>query len=239
MRTGALLVLLAFACSARAFDVPPAAGHVTDAAGVLTGEARATLESALAEVARADKIEVAVLTVKSLGGDTVEAAAQKVFDTWKPGARGKDRGLVMLVAVDDRKVRLQPGYGLEGDLPDGKIGRILDERVVPLFRSSDWYGGIRGGLDGALTAAGSRLPGGAPAPVRRARDDEVSPLQTLVMLVLFGCLIVGAMFSPTLRFLLIQLIFSGRGGGGRGDGGGDFGGFGGGSSGGGGASRGW
>jgi uncharacterized protein len=193
-------------------------------------------------VKSANGIEVAVLIVRTLGGESVEAAAQATFDAWKPGTKGQDKGLLMLVAVEDRKVRLQPGYGLEGDLPDGKVGRILDEQVLPHFKAGDWLSGIRGGLATALREAGAALPDGAPAPRRRARGQrEMSGMEMLLLLGLVGFLGVRSMFSPTLRFMLLQMLLSGRGGysgGDRGQGG-DFGGFGGGSSGGGGASRGW
>lgn len=216
----------------------PAIGQVTDTAGVLAPEARDRLAASLRQVKRAHGIEVAVLTVKSLDGESVEAAAQAAFDRWKPGEKGKDKGLLMLVAVADRKVRLQPGYGLEGDLPDGKLGRILDERVLPAFKSGDWLAGIRGGLAAALAEAGASLPEGAPVQRARPRGQrELSGMELMLLLGLVGFLGLGSIYSPTLRFMLLHMLLSGRGhGGGRSEGGGDFGG---GSSGGGGASRGW
>lgn len=234
-------IALVFASVACAFDVPPATGHVVDQAGVLDGTARARLEANLRQVKSANGIEVAVLIVRTLGGEPVESAAQAAFDAWKPGRSGQDKGLLMLVAVEDRKVRLQPGYGLEGDLPDGKLGRILDEQVLPHFKAGDWLSGIRGGLATALKEAGAVLPDGAPAPRRAVRRErELSGVELMMLLGLVGFLGLGSIYSPALRFLLLHMLLSGRGGqSGRSEGGGDFGGFGGGSSGGGGASRGW
>ena len=236
MRRLFFVLLLSLASVARAFDVPPATGHVNDLAGVLAESPRTSLEQALADVARTGRIEVAVLTVKSLNGETVESVAQHVFDTWKPGQKGQDKGLLMLVAVDDRKVRLQPGYGLEGELPDGKIGRILDERVLPHFKDGDWAGGIEGGLAAALHEAGVELAVGEPQRPPPRRGQQLSLVQLLMLLGALGLVGVGCIVSPTMRFIVLEILLTGgRGGQSRG---GD-GGFGGGSSGGGGASRGW
>lgn len=236
-----LFIALVLASVASAFDVPPATGHVVDQAGVLDATARERLEANLRQVKSANGIEVAVLLVRTLGGETVEAAAQSVFDAWKPGRSGQDKGLLMLVAVEDRKVRLQPGDGLEGDLPDGKLGRILDEEVLPHFKTGDWLSGVRAGLATSLKEAGAVLPDGALARRRAVRGQrELSGIELAMLLGLVGFLGLGSMYSPSLRFMLLHLLLSGRGGhSGRSDGGGDLGGFGGGSSGGGGASRGW
>ena len=237
------ILLVVLAGAARAFDVPVSTGHVNDVAHVLPAGTRQWLEAELVRIETQSKVQVAVLTVATLGGDTVDSAAQKVFDAWKMGRKGEDRGLLVLVAVDDRKVRIQPGYGLEGQLPDARIGAILDERAVPRLRTGDWAGGIVEGLRGALDVLGVQLstaPEGAVTPLaqRERKPETISPLQVIGMLVLVLVLGVLSAVSPTFRFLLWNLIFQaalgGRGGGGNGSGG-----TGGGSSGGGGASRGF
>lgn len=223
---GAALAL-ALCGPAVAFDVPGRQGHVVDRAGVIAEPTRGWLERSLAELAASRGVEVAVLTVPTLGGEAPEAAAQQVFDAWKMGRRGDDRGLLFLVATQDRKVRIQPGYGLEGDLPDGKLGAILDAHVLPRFREGDWTGGIVEGLRAALAPLGLSLGRGEPAPRAPPGFEELAGIALLVLL------LAGAAVSPSLRFALLHAMLRGaaRGGG--------NGGFGGGSSGGGGASRGW
>lgn len=228
-RIGTAALALALCGAAVAFDVPERQGHVVDRAGVIPDSTRAWLERSLAELASRHGVEVAVLTVPTLQGDSPEGAAQQVFDAWKMGRPGDDRGLLFLVATEDRKVRIQPGYGLEGVLPDGKLGAILDEHVVPKFRAGDWAGGIVDGLRAAL----------APLELSIGQED-VRPrgppgLEEIAGIALLVLLLIGCAVSPTLRFALLHAMLSGshRGGGGG------SGGFGGGSSGGGGASRGW
>lgn len=238
---------LILAVAAHAFEVPPSTGHVVDQAGVIPEGVRTSLESALRRIARERSLQVAVLTVTTLDNESPESAAQKVFDAWKMGRKGEDRGLLFLVATQDRKVRIQPGYGLEGELPDGKVGRILDETVLPRFKTGDWAGGIVAGLDASLTAAGvtmGAIAAGVPAVTRPVRRDprEISPLGALASVIGLVLVIIGCAISPTFRFLILNMLIQGSGRGGRNggdDSGGGFGGFGGGSSGGGGASRSW
>jgi uncharacterized protein len=174
----------------------------------------------------------------------------RVAEEWKPGAKGKDNGVVFLIAVKDRKLFILTGYGIEGALPDGRVGEIRDRVVVPHFRAGDMSRGIRAGTEAiASTIAeeyGVRLSGAPERPLRRQRD-RASPFAVIVLffllLLLFG-------FRPLLfrrrwhrRGGVFGGTFGGGGfggrGGGFGGGGGGFGGFGGGGFGGGGAGGGW
>jgi uncharacterized protein len=235
-----LLALAAPApCRAEEPKIPPYAGHVTDTAGVM-GEWAARTEKLCSEIKQQTTAEVAVLTVKSTVPLETQQYAQKVFDQWKIGKKGKDNGILFLVAVDDKKMWIATGYGVEGVLPDGKVGEIRDTFMRPLFRQGRFGEGIYMGVK----AAGSVLSGGKmEAPKGSARRKTRIPFELLLLLIL------------GVPYLIYRSIFSGstgsrggRGGGmwlggggfgGGGFGGGGFGGFGGGFSGGGGAGGGW
>ncbi len=239
----AVLLLLAApaAFAAEEPSVPKPAGYVSDTAGVM-GEWAAKTETLCGEIERRTTSEIAVLTVKSTVPLEAQQYAQHVFDRWKIGKKGKDNGVLILVAVDDRKMWIATGYGVEGVLPDGKVGEIRDKVLLPLFRQSRYGEGIFQGVK----TVGSVLAGGqVDAPKRERKRKGFSLSLDLILFLLFGA------------FILIRGIFSdffgtrgrrggggyfggfGGGSGGGSFGGGGFGGFGGGFSGGGGAGGGW
>jgi uncharacterized protein len=235
----AVLLLLASAavCAAEEPSIPKPAGYVSDTAGVM-GEWAAKTEALCREIEGRTTSEIAVLTVKTTVPLDAQQYAQQVFDRWKIGKKGKDNGVLILVAVDDRKMWIATGYGVEGVLPDGKVGEIRDRVLLPMFRQSRYGEGIFLGAK----AVGSVLAGGqVDAPKREQKGKRFSLPLDLILFLLFGV------------FILIRGIFSDffgsrrrHGGGaylggfgGGGFGGGGFGGFGGGFSGGGGAGGGW
>lgn len=226
----------------RAEDPYPAPrGYVTDHAGVLDGRASSALAGLLSELDRKAAAQVAVATVKDLGGRDVESYATGLYEAWGIGKKGSDRGALILVSVGDRKARIETGYGLEGILPDGLCGEILDRHMLPSFKEGDYAGGV---LRGAVAVASvvARDAGveltGAPVPAQRPAGRR-GLLSNILFIGLLALLAPVFIRNP---FLLLLLLSGGRGGGGGFGGGGfggGFGGFGGGASGGGGASRGW
>lgn len=214
-------------------------GFVTDQAQVLPANQRSALEALLRELERKTSAEVAVVTLLSLDGRPVEDVAVELYKKWGIGKSDRDNGVLFLVAPTERRLRLEVGYGLEGLIPDGRAGRILDEAVLPSFKAGDVSRGVIAGAvrvaqivaqDAGVTLEG----GGGAAPARRSRKGS---LISTILLFIFALIFIR---NP---WLLLFFLASGRGGGGGfgggGFGGGGFGGFGGGSSGGGGASRGW
>lgn len=145
-----LLFLTAGITSTFAQDLPAPVGKVNDFAEVLDGAGRETLEQQLAELERATSAELAVVTIKGLEGRSVEEYAEALFNTWGIGKRGRDNGVLILVAVDDRVMRIEVGYGLEGVLPDGLAGAIIRETFLPKFRANDYRTGI---LEGTARVA--------------------------------------------------------------------------------------
>jgi uncharacterized protein len=183
----------------------------------------------------------------------------RLAEAWKPGAKGKDNGVVFLVSVADRKLFILTGYGIGGALPDGLVGEIRDRDIVPRFRAGDLPGGIRAGVE-RMAAIIAREYGvtlsGAPAPAERPHDalpPQIPPLLVLLVIVLFflvlSSLLSGFDRRQRWRFFGGPMWGGGGfggggwgggfGGGGFGGSGGGFGGFGGGSFGGGGAGGSW
>ena len=173
----ALWLAAALAAPSAAKEVPYLGGRVNDEAGIL-GPAADRLERTLKDYELKTGRQFAVLTVASLEGEALEDYSLKVARTWKLGRAGKDDGILLLVARDDRKVRLEVGYGLEGDLPDALAGRIIRGEILPRFRSGDYPGGVEAGVRAALLALDkqySPLPEPAPAEERgRGRNDFAS-----------------------------------------------------------------
>lgn len=221
--------------------LPSPSGLVTDEAGVLDSTTHRQLESALVDFEKRTSIELAVVTLNSLDGDDVANVAHNLFQTWGIGKKGQDNGVLFLIAPNERRMRIEIGYGLEGQLTDAGAGRILDEAVVPFFKAGNMSAGIVSGASAIaekLSGSPLNLQGGVPQ-VPENQPNAPTRLQKIIALAFFFFLFMILLRHPW----LLLFLFSNRGGGGGwsggGFGGGGFGGFGGGSSGGGGASRGW
>ncbi|MGQ9662203.1 MAG: TPM domain-containing protein [Kiritimatiellia bacterium] len=145
--------------------VPPLRGRVNDYAQLLTPEQRARLESVLAQFEARKGSQIAVLMVPTTKPETIEQYGIRVSETWKLGRKGVDDGILLLVATEDHAVRIEVGYGLEGILPDAIAKRIIEDEILPLFRTGEFYRGITAGLERIMaTIAGEALP--VPSPVK-------------------------------------------------------------------------
>ena len=176
--------------------VPPLTSPVTDVAGILTPDQSAALDAKLRAFEQAKGSQVAVLVVPTTQPEEIEQYAMRVAEAWKLGREGVDDGALLLVAVQDRRVRIEVGYGLEGPLPDATANRIIDEVIVPAFRGGDYYGGISTGVDRMLRVIeGEPLP----EPERRSPAEGVPGLFHLLpflfVLALFGGSIFRRMFG--------------------------------------------
>lgn len=127
---------------AQSFKVPELRAPVNDDAQILSGSLQRNLSATLDQVYKSGGPQIAVLVVQSLDGETVESASIKVVDTWKLGKAEKDNGALILVALKDRKVRIEVGQGLEGDLTDLYSKRIIDQILVPYFKKGRFDEGI-------------------------------------------------------------------------------------------------
>ena len=126
---------------------------VTDMPRALRPDTVAHLNQTISDVQRTHGIEMAVVVVRSLNGQSIEEFAEKLFNLWGIGKKGKDNGLLFLWSTGDRKMRFEVGYGLEGVVPDGKAGAILDNYVVPQFKAGNFDAGVIAGVDAVLAAA--------------------------------------------------------------------------------------
>ena len=162
-----LLLALALAAPASALEVPYLSGRVVDDAGMLSIDKRRALEDKLRDFERRSGRQFAVLTLPSLEGESLEEFSLKVARTWALGRKGKNDGLLLLVSREDRKLRIETGHGIEGEITDAQAGRIIRDVIVPKFRAGDFEGGLDAGVDAAIAAAEGRAPP-EPAPSERA-----------------------------------------------------------------------
>lgn len=126
--------------------IPPPVGYVNDRADLISEAGRAKLEAFLDQVQKKTGAEFAVLTMPTVAPETVDQFKERVFQAWQIGKKGEDNGLLMVLAVEERELKFETGYGLEGVLPDGLQSRIFRDRMAPLFRSGDFEGGITAGV---------------------------------------------------------------------------------------------
>jgi len=155
MRRLVILPLLLFWCSpAAATDVPVLTGRVNDTADILSSSTVRDLETLLKAHEDSTSNQVVVLTVRSLDGESIEEYSIAVAEQWKLGQKGKDNGVLLLIAVEDRKVRIEVGRGLEGVLPDITCGSIIRKEITPRFREGDYDGGVTAGVHAILSAIG-------------------------------------------------------------------------------------
>jgi uncharacterized protein len=260
-----LFFLASFVAHGEKTDQLKPQGYVNDFAGVLSPAAKAQLTALCTEVDQKAKAQIAVVTVKSLDGQAVEDYAVDLATKWGIGPKQADRGILILLAVEDRKYWTSVGYGLEPILPDGKVGGFGRE-AVPLLRAGDYSGAVllmtRRVADVIAADKGVTLSGNSPAPVRSAPREDTGWSIGQILLLLFIIFVVYSIMKGSSGggrsnytrgggsgWWIGPMIGSGMGGGrggwggggfgGGGGGGGGFGGFGGGSFGGGGAGGSW
>lgn len=169
---GGLLVGLALALSlaARAeVPVPALKTRVTDLTGTLSSSQTGALENDLRKLEARTGSQLAVLLVPTTGPEAIEQFSIRVVEQWKLGRKGKDDGLLLLVAKNDRVVRIEVGYGLEGVIPDAIARRVIDENITPLFKRGDFFGGIKAGvlrLAGLIEAQAAGTEAAVSAPIK-------------------------------------------------------------------------
>lgn len=195
----ALLVGLAIAEVA----VPPLRALVTDLSNTLTPAQRQSLEQQLAAIA-ARGSQVAVLMVPTTQPETIEQYGIRVAENWKLGRKGVDDGVLFLIAIEDRALRFEVGYGLEGAIPDVIAKRVIDEIVVPYFKQGDYYGGIRAGVDRI-----ARLIEGESLPPPQARDTSWSNFERMIPFAFVAVVVLGGV----LRAVFGRLFGGGAAGG--------------------------
>jgi len=187
--------LMVLTVGASAQDIPYLSGRVVDDANILSEGARTSLTAALKAHEDATTNQVVVLTVTTIGDESIESYANNVFHAWKLGQKGKDNGVLVLVDPNDRKMRIEVGYGLEGTLPDGAAGGIIRTWMTPAFKAGNYDKGIQDGVAAIIAKLEGHEPTGLTpiAPPRRSSNsiNIRTPAMEWPMRILFGLFIFG------------------------------------------------
>ncbi len=221
-------------------DIPRPAGWINDFAGVISSEYKEKLNSLISELEEKTSAEIAVVTINSIAPYDETQYARALFDKWKPGKKGKDNGVLVLLAVKERRWRIETGYGIEGILPDGLCGEIGRNYMVPYFKDGKYSQGLYLGVAKISQIIAKNANIELNIPAETGPDNSVDPIITIIIFAIFF----GFLFLPVLSGRRNNNVFrgggySGGGFGGGGFGGDGFGGFGGGGGGGGGAGGGF
>ncbi len=211
----ALLSASLFACalgwsalSVAQVAVPPLTGHVIDQTGTLTAEQKATLEQALTAFEARKGSQLAVLMVASSSPEEIEQYALRVAEQWKLGRKKVDDGAILVVAKNDRAMRIEVGYGLEGALNDLTSKRIISETILPRFKSQDFYGGITAGVEQVI-----RVVDGEALPAPSARSSQgvggLGDVQQYAPMLFILALAVGSVLRATLGKVPGSLVTGG------------------------------
>jgi uncharacterized protein len=203
MRAGARLLALCLALlpawAWAELAVPPVA-RVTDLTGTLSSAQQRSLSDKLAALETAKGSQLAVLMVPTTQPETVEQYALRVAERWKLGRKGVDDGALLLIAKNDRALRIEVGYGLEGVIPDAIANRVIDEIIVPRFRQGDYAGGVDAGIERLIGLVnGETLP-----PPRSRSSPSGDPFGSMI-----GVLIAALMAGRVLRAVFGRLLAGG------------------------------
>lgn len=185
--------------------IPALSSRVTDLTATLSADQRSRLEEKLAAFERQKGAQVAVLIVPTVKPETIPEYALRVVESWKLGRKGVDDGVLLLIAKEDRKLRIEVGYGLEGALNDATAKRIISETISPRFKQGDFYGGIDSGLETMLRVVGGEsLP--EPEQQRDAKNSD-DGLDTLLLVGFVLVFVVGGIVRAIFgRFLAAGII---------------------------------
>lgn len=200
---------------------PVLTGRVVDEAGLLTVSDRASLTASLADLETRTTAQLVVVTLTSLRGTTIEDYGYQLGRRWGIGQKDKNSGVLLIVAATERNVRIEVGYGLEGTLTDAATRLIIENAILPAFKTGDFAGGIRNGADQIIgllrgdagSAPPARLPTGAPAS-----SDTNMPVWLVIVLgvggvgLLIYCTVAGGSACRAIFQILFVLALSGRGG---------------------------
>lgn len=213
-RASILALLLCFATAALALvAVPALSGRVVDQTGTLGADDVASLTQRLKDLETRKGSQIAVLIVPTTDGEALEPFSLRVAEAWKIGRKKIDDGALLIVAKNDRKLRIEVGYGLEGALTDVTTKRIIDEDITPKFKAGDFAGGISAGVDRMIRIVnGEKLPDPEPPHWQDSQsfnpDDLFNPLLLVPAILLGGILrgLLGRLLGSTAAGLLTALI---------------------------------
>ena len=186
----AVLILCLLLCQAAfALEVPPLKARVNDYASLLSPATQSQLENSLAAFEKAESTQIVVLTIPTLEGEPIEDFSIQVADKWKIGQKGLDNGAILLIIKNDRKLRIEVGYGLEGKLTDLISGRIIQQVIVSQFRAGNFDQGVINGVNAMMEAA----KGEFKAPAKKTRPSGIVSFghSLFFMLIIYGFLVIN------------------------------------------------
>jgi len=194
--------------------VPPLVGRVVDQTGTLSASSAEELQQSIRAFEARKGSQIAVLIVPTTDGEAIEQFSLRVAETWKIGRKKIDDGVLLVIAKNDRHLRIEVGYGLEGALTDVTSRRIIDEIITPRFRNSDFTGGISAGVDRIIRVIdGEKLP---PPPPRRSEPQQglqstwlLQHLNPLNPFLIFAVFVVGGILRTTLGRLIGSIAIGG------------------------------
>jgi uncharacterized protein len=187
--------------------IPPFAAFVTDLTDTLSPSQRDTLEGNLSAFSQRKGSQIAVLLVATTEPETIEQYALRVAEAWTLGRKGVDDGVLFVVAKDDRALRIEVGYGLEGAIPDAVGKRIISEIVVPYLKQGDFYGGVDAGVERLI-----RVIDGEPLPPPSERERGWSGIEDLLPVLVMGAILLGLVLRGLFGRLAGASLTAGIGG---------------------------
>src|SRR5258708_5470606 len=208
-RASLLALLLCWAASALALvAVPPLSGRVVDQTGTLSPGDIASLTQTLKDLETRKGSQIAVLIVPTTDGEAIEQFSLRVADAWKIGRKKLDDGALRVIAKNDRHLRIEVGYGLEGALTDVTTKRIIDEVITPKFKTGDFAGGVSAGINRMIRVIdGEKLP--APEPPHWQGPGLFNYIDPFNPFVIFGVFVVGTILRTTLGRLFGSVAVGG------------------------------
>lgn len=215
-----LLAMLSFASMAATVAVPILQQRVTDEAGVLNATEIQQITTQIMALEKKTGHQMAVLTVDTTGDDSIEQYATRVFDAWKLGDKQRDDGLLLVMAKTDRTVRIEVGYGLEGDFTDVQAAQVINDSIIPRFKQGEMGPGLVAGVQSISRQMGVPVEGAAPAvappalaePAPTEPNDSITLSGGSVGLWLLGMIVLPFLFlrrNPLLRALFVSGIVTG------------------------------
>ena len=211
-----LLLLLPWMALAEEVAVPPLSARVTDLTGTLQPEQKAALESRLAAFEQKKGSQIAVLLVPTTQPEAIEQYGIRVAEAWKLGRKGVDDGILVLMATNDRAVRIEVGYGLEGVIPDAIAKRVIEEIMIPYFRTGDVAGGLNAGVERLIGLVdGEPLPPPKQQTASGGAFDKFFPIVFIAAIVIGGLLraifgkVLGGVATGGIVGVLVWLLGAG------------------------------
>src|SRR4051794_40633522 len=201
----AALALILVVAGAGAVTYPALTGRVVDQANIISADTKRALEARSEELESKSGIQLVVATVHSLESREIEPYANELFRTWRLGEKNKNNGVLLLVAPNERRVRIEVGYGLEGTLTDALGKVIITNAITPRFKAGDFSDGITRGVDDIITVLTTDASEWEKRPALRIDNyPPEQPLDIWILVLVAFVIIAGMIISPTFRWIVFS-----------------------------------